>query len=720
MPCHPVAHPVAFKQVKRQLHKVYPLLVALAVCAFLFWWQQREADARSASLLQRLEWISHDWRVRLALPHPVPTAASNLAGAIIDDQTMRVMAQMFTNDSMRWPFSHFYHGIAVRELKQQGASVVGFDVFFAEADREAKHRARVGGTNTLISGQSYFAGQLRAAGNVILAAGVDRRPGGGIQPPVAQLTTNAAAVGHITGRPVGDGVLRSVPPFILGVNGERHWALGFESVARHFGLDLARAEVTAERIVLRGSNGLVREIPLNTRGDVPLDWSVHYLALLPAAQRVTMIKFEDIMRSAHQRATGESPHQLDLTNKLVIIGAGGTGVNLYDRLNTSVRNNEMGFLCHVALANTLLTGRVVRITSHGVETAIALGMVIVAAFAGWRLRTVNATAVVLLVATLYVGVAVWCYTHHRLLLPIALPVVGALVATHLVMAACRTLENAERRQLEGLLNKVVAPKIIDALLEQDSPVPQTRRVEITVLFADLRGFTHFSEESQNQAARDARALNLPPDAARAFADEAARTAMNSVNRYLAAVVDEVKATDGTLDKYMGDCVMAFWGAPVEDPHHAANALKCAAAAQRAVDRINQEHATENAQRQRDNERRTADGQPPLPLLPVLRLGIGLNTGLATVGFMGSERHLSSFTAFGHEVNVASRVEGLAKGGQVILTEATLLSAARNDSTVPPLCEKQPEMMLKGITTPVRIYELRWRDQPAAAPAADNA
>jgi len=710
MPCLRVAHPVAFKQVKRQLHKVYPLLVALAVCAFIFWWQQRETGARDASLLQRLEWISHDWRVRLALSHPVPTAASNLAVVVINDQTSRLLAQMFPGDSLRWPYSHLYHGIVARELTQQEAKLVGFDIFFAQPDSEPRHRVKQGGTNSLMSGQDFFALQMKSGTNVILLAGIDRGPlSEHIKPPVHQLATNALAVGVGATGVSRDGVLRTVKPFAVDSNGVRHWLLGFELAARHLGLDLTRAEVSPDRLIVRGSNGLVREIPLSTEGAIPLDWSVHFGPPLPDEQRVLSVKYEEIIASARRRGVGERPHQLELANKLVVIGAGGTGMELYARGNTSVRNGEMMCLAELAMANALLTGRFVRTTPRSMETALALGMVTVTALAGWRLRALTATATVVLVAAVYVGVAVWCYTHHRLLLPVALPVVGALVATHLVMVACRTLENAERRQLEGLLKKVVAPKIIEALLEQDSPIPQTKRLEITVLFADLRAFTHFSEESQNQAMNDARALGLSPDAVRAFADEAARTAMNSVNRYLAAVVDEVKATDGTLDKYMGDCVMAFWGAPVADPNHAANALKCAAAAQSAVDGINQGHAAENAKRQRDNERRAAEGKPPLPLLPVLRLGIGINTGLATVGFMGSERHLSSFTAFGHEVNVASRVEGLAKGGQVILTEATLLSAARNDPTIAPRCHKQPEVMLKGISTAVRIYELQWKE-----------
>jgi class 3 adenylate cyclase len=97
------------------------------------------------------------------------------------------------------------------------------------------------------------------------------------------------------------------------------------------------------------------------------------------------------------------------------------------------------------------------------------------------------------------------------------------------------------------------------------------------------------------------------------------------------------------------------------------------------------------------------------------MGLGLNSGLATVGFMGSEQHLSSYTAFGHVVNVASRVEGLAGGGQIIATEETVLAAGRNHPGLVAACTERPPVLLKGITTPVKTYEVAWRP-PAETPA----
>lgn len=101
---------------------------------------------------------------------------------------------------------------------------------------------------------------------------------------------------------------------------------------------------------------------------------------------------------------------------------------------------------------------------------------------------------------------------------------------------------------------------------------------------------------------------------------------------------------------------------------------------------------------------------------MLRLGIGLNSGLATVGFMGSENHLSSYTAFGHIVNVASRVEGLAGGGQIVATEHTVISAGRNHPDLVERCAELSPVLLKGISTPVKVFQIRWQET-ASAPAA---
>ena len=687
----------------------------MSVCGILGWVHHRDVQRPlRPSPFQRFEWYLHDWRAQLALRTPTPSAATNLAVVLIDESSSKWMAEKYPSLGGRWPFHHFHYGPVLDELKAQGAKAVAFDIFFVHPDdRLAYPVPHLTGTTNPVNTTDFFARRIRASGNVILAT-ASEVAGGPLVAPVAQLHTNALALGIVQGLPDRDGVMRRVVAFHDDPRLGRVWALGFHLAAQAWGADLRQAVVEPGRIRLPCADGTVREVPLDKDNCIGADWVVRPEREMPAGQKVRLFTFAKVFTDASNRGLGGSTNDYGIRNNLVLIAASGGGMNSVDRAHSAIRADDSIAFAHLNVANSLLTGRFIQRTTLPQELGITFALIAIATVSGWRLSTGRATAVVLVAASAYAAFAVWIYVAHRWLLPIALPVFGALFTTHLVMIACRSAENAERRHLRRLLEKVVSAKVINTLLALDAPTPQTRRMEITVLFADLRGFTRFSEESQAQAATAGRALGLPAAEARAFADEAAREAMNTVNRYLAAVVDEIKATDGTLDKYMGDCVMAFWGAPVPDEDHAAKALRCAIAAEQSVERINREIAAENQRREQENRRREADRQPLLPMLPILRMGIGLNSGLATVGFMGSEQHLSSYTAFGHVVNVASRVEGLAGGGQIIATEDTVLSAGRNHPDLVAICTERTPVLLKGITTHVKTYEVTWRPPVAAS------
>lgn len=695
--------------MKRKLFKYYPLPVVLLVCGLLGWVYERDAKLPvSPSLFQRFEWYLHDWRVQLAYPRAAPSVATNLVVVEINDTSHDWMRDKFPKLRPRWPYHHFLYGPMLNELKEQGARSIGFDIMFVGEDDEIPYRLpHLTGTTNRVMSQDFFAERLRASGNVILAT-ASPQFGDPLLPPVLQLRTNAQALGLVMAGMDRDGVARRIIAFQDDPALGRVWTLGFKLAAESLGVDLKDAVVDAKGIRLKCPDGAVREIPLGPGNTFYLDWVARPGHPRPG-QRVRHFDFSKVFTDAWNRGGGAPVNDWGIRGSLVVVGASGAGVNSVDRAPSALNKADSIFLAHVNVANSLITGRFVQRLTAAQELAIVFALVLLALLVGWRMHPLWASLTVLGLAGAYAAFAVWAYVAHRWLLPMALPLMGALLTTHFVMTICRGVEYAERRHLERLLNKMVSPKIIDSLLRLDSPTPKTRRTEITVLFADLRGFTHFSEESQTSAEAAARALGLAPEQARVFADEAARDAMSSVNRYLAAVVDEVKASDGTLDKYMGDCVMAFWGAPLEDPEHAAHALQCAIAVEQRLEKLHRELATENQRRGRENEQRQAQRQPPLPLLPMLRMGIGVNSGLATVGFMGSAQHLSSYTAFGHIVNVASRVEGLAGGGQIIATEQTVLAAGRNHPALVARCAEQTPMMLKGISTPVKTFTVQWRD-----------
>lgn len=182
---------------------------------------------------------------------------------------------------------------------------------------------------------------------------------------------------------------------------------------------------------------------------------------------------------------------------------------------------------------------------------------------------------------------------------------------------------------------------------------------ITVLFADVRGFTRLAEHA-------------PPE-----------QVVQLLNQYFSAMSDIIFANGGTLDKYIGDGLMALFGAPTSTPDDAANAVTVAVEMQRRIEKLNEDFVAAG--------------------LPEISIGVGLHTGEATVGYIGSERR-TEYTAIGDTVNLASRLESNCGGGQILLSEATLKAIAPGQF---PLRQQAP-LTVKNRAQPVQVYEVSWQ------------
>ena len=170
--------------------------------------------------------------------------------------------------------------------------------------------------------------------------------------------------------------------------------------------------------------------------------------------------------------------------------------------------------------------------------------------------------------------------------------------------------------------------------------------------------------------------------------------------------------------------MAFWGAPIADEEHSVHCVEAAIEAHRSIHRMNQDRIRENNRREADNQVREAAGLDPLPMLPILSLGTGINTGEAIVGLMGSEDHILNYTVFGRDVNVASRLESVSGRGRIIIGETTFQHLERFRPELAERCERLPAVTVKGIRMPVQIYEMPWKAQvlelPTSPPKDDQA
>lgn len=488
---------------------------------------------------------------------------------------------------------------------------------------------------------------------------------------------------------------------------KRIWHMGILLAARGLDLDLDNASVDLPhgKIILRGRNGLERVIPVDPDGFFYVDWQ-----LTARDRRLTVEPVEKLLAQNIARSNGETNGlENPWRGHLIIVGSTATGNDLTDLGATPLEKETILMSKHWNVANSILTGHFIRRTTLAQDCLIIALLGALAAAFTLRLRSLPALLSVLAIAGIYIGLAVFIYVHHRFWLPIFLPVVITLSVQYVGLVTWRVIfEQAEKRRVRSIFSKIVAPEVVHELLAADKVSLGGTRREITVLFADVRGFTAFTDTSRENATKVAREKNLSGFTAEEHFDREARETLDTVNAYLALVADIVKKHSGTLDKYIGDCVMAFWNAPAHTPHHALTCVRAAIDAQREIDKLNRQREQENKNRARENAARTAAGLPPLSPLPILSLGTGINTGQVIVGLMGSDAHILNYTVFGREVNLASRLESLSGHGRILIGEATHAALCRDDPTLAATCTALSPASVKGFREAVNVFEVPWR------------
>lgn len=317
-----------------------------------------------------------------------------------------------------------------------------------------------------------------------------------------------------------------------------------------------------------------------------------------------------------------------LRGRIVLLGT--TAPGLLDLRATPVGEAYPGVETHANVLTALMDGRIIARPDYaaGYELVVLLLAGLVLAFGLPLLGAASAVGLSLVVFAAVVGLNTWLYLGHGLALPMAGTLVMAALTFVINMSYGYLVESRAKRELAQLFGTYVPPELVDEMVrDPDSYSMEASTRELTVLFCDMRGFTAIAE-------------TMAPTGLQAL--------LNTVFSRLTRVIRQHR---GTIDKYMGDCVMAFWGAPVETRGHAALAV------QTALD-MAAEIAVINRERQAAN-------------LPDIGVGIGLNTGDMCVGDMGSDVR-RSYTVVGDAVNLGARLEGLTRvyGVDVVASEST--------------------------------------------------
>jgi adenylate cyclase len=610
-------------------------------------------------VLQRLDDIIYDARLRYTMPRTMDDRV------VIVDLDEKSLAEVG-----RWPWGRNQLARLVNELfERQKIAVLGFDVVFAEYDESSGLKrlrelaqnelrdqpgftSRLGALEETLDYDALFAKSLEKRPVVLgyyLTSDRDGRKSGTLPAPVMdraslngrtidastwngygsnidRIAKAAPIAGFFNAISESDGVIRSIP-LLAEYEGRYYESLSLAMFRTLLGLPKVRPGFP---------EGDYQSTSYQGMQSVLLDHSDRMLAV-PVDRRVSVLvpfrgfggvnggsyKYISAADLVAQRVPAES-----LKNKIVLVGT--TAPGLLDLRVSPVGEVYPGVEMHANVISGLLDDNILvkpdLARDYEVMTLLLAGLILAIGLP--LLSATRAVILSVLVIAALVGANLWFYLGSGLVLPLASAILMALTAFALNMSYGYFVESRSKRELANLFGTYVPPELVNEMVrDPDSYSMKAANRELTVMFCDMRGFTKLSEQMEPTRLQEL------------------------LNDVFSRLTELIRANRGTIDKYMGDCVMAFWGAPVETPDHAQLAVKTALGMARAVQRFNEEHRAKG--------------------LPEIGIGIGLNTGTMCVGDMGSDIR-RSYTVIGDAVNLGSRLEGLSKvyGVEIVASEST--------------------------------------------------
>lgn len=623
--------------------------------------------------VQRLDTLIYDFRFQLLTPDR-PEGATPVVVVDIDEHSIRREG--------RWPWSRSKVAELVAALEKAGVSLIGFDVLFSEAESNpvdlvladdslseaaraeiASRRARFDSDSRLAS----VVGTRTVLGYVMHADGVksgrlpqpflmlDSADEGWRVHALPDYTSNlptlmdkALSAGFFTTLPDRDGVIRR-SPLIL-----RHGDGLYTSLA----LELARHSLNAPFIRLqttrcRGELTCIENIQV---GDRIVHTDEYGAALVPYKGRRESYTYVSASKVLH----GELPDGL-LKGAIVLVGTSALG--LADLRTMPLETSYPGVEVHANLLDAILQSSpghsqfinrpdwepgatFILLLSSGLLLALLLPrlepgyMILVSA--GWLLVLVLG------------NFALWKSARIDLPLAALLLMASGIALFNIVFGFLRA--SHQKREIKTMFGQYVPPAHVEQMLASPESVSlEGESREMTVLFSDIRSFTTISEGMNAQALKQ------------------------MLNRFFTPITQVIFDHNGTIDKYVGDMVMAFWNAPLEDRRHAYNAILTALAMQKTAEELKPEFVAAG--------------------FPEVNIGIGINTGLMNVGDMGSEFR-RAYTVLGDAVNLGSRLESVTKfyGVKILVGETTHAQAPEF------LYRRVDRILVKGKTEPVTVYE----------------
>ena len=633
------------------MHKLIPVAAALLAAALGL-----------LSFVRNIELDTYDRRVVTTARPDAP--ADRISLVFIDNDSLRRMEPLVG----RWPWPRLVHATVIDYLAAAGAKVIAYDVLFPERDLrkfmvadtewtgEESDAALVEATRKagnvvhvaeaasaeLVDASKEIAEDLTAPAlnvklSTIAPACVQLRPR--LTPPFPALARASRAIGHTLFILDSDGPVRRVAPIVK--VGER--AIPSLSLAATNAYGATSAPVVS---VDQGQCAALvpwRGPAENANGQPTF----------------TSYSFYDLFLAQQQILEGQKP-VVDpslFKDRIVIVGVNADG--LHEVFTTPFPEGEInGPEVHANVADALIVNRSIARSPAWVAVALTLAGAGVVGVAGWFLNAWPTAAV----AFAAVAILVWqsvVWFARGFWIPVTVPALAIVFAFVGDLAWKYVVEGRDKRLIKKMFSRYVSKDVFDQLVANPSlaALGGARR-HMTVLFSDIRGFTTMSEKGTPEEV------------------------VTQLNELFTRMVGVVFAHRGTVDKFVGDMVMALYSAPLDDDEHADHAVQTALSMIRTLNEMNQQWQSQGK--------------------PTLDIGIGINTGAMVAGNIGSDT-IMSYTVIGDAVNLGARLESLNKdfGTRIIISESTR-AELKGRYDIHPL----GEVVVKGKTKPVAIFEVK--------------
>ncbi len=653
------------------------IIVGLCIVATFFLHSRGNFDLL---FIQKLENIASDTRLALTMPRGVDPSVIILD---IDEESLKEREQ---GGEGRWPWPRDRLALMVDKLfDQYKIEVLGFDVVFAERDETSGIRVLDRLASQSLSNNKQFQSELDRLRpeldyDAIFAEKMRNRKivlgytfnedgekkgalpkavfdeaflGGHKIPPqerrsgysgnITILQENAATGGHFNPANDIDGTLRKVP-MVIPFEGKYYESLSLAIVRSHLGMppikllfaDYAGGDAELEEISIAGL-----KIPVDNKAR----------ALIPYRGPRGSFKYISISDVMNDRVD-----VAELRGKLALVGTSAPG--LLDLRVSPVDAVYPGVEAHANLVAGILDEKLKRDPAYAdglqlmVVILVGLALAVLLPF----LSIISATVLSLFITAAVIATNLALYQYGNFVLPVAGNVLLILALFMLNTVWGYFTETRSKKQITGLFGQYVPPEIVEQMSKDPGNVSfEPASCECTVLFTDVRGFTTISEGLDPKALSDL------------------------MNEFLTPLTEVIFKHHGTIDKYMGDCIMAFWGAPLSNPDHAHAGVIAGLEMHRILNELQPKF----------KEKYKLE----------IKIGVGLNTGRMSVGNMGSKIR-RAYTVMGDAVNLASRLEGITKeyGADIIVGEETMKAA-------PEIVFRELDRVrVKGKENAVTIYQ----------------